>query len=275
VPTLSLPDATLDHDLHGDDGPAVVQLHGLTSSRQRDAVLRVDVATGLPGCRVLRYDARGHGRSTGPSAPEAYTWPALAEDLLRLLEAVFPGEPVHGVGPSMGTGTLLHAVLREPARFAGLSLLIPPAAWGTRTAQARVYEENARLVETEGADALVRAGLDAPRPPAVSPAVPITRPDVAESLLPTLYRGAARTDLPPPGDLASLPVPTLVLGWADDPAHPLSTAARLAGLMPRARLTVAEDPTDVAGWRDRVALQVAEAHLTAPAARGGDASGSR
>ncbi|MDO9357237.1 MAG: alpha/beta fold hydrolase, partial [Solirubrobacteraceae bacterium] len=134
----------------GDSGPLVVQLHGLTSSRERDALLGLDLPMALRGHRVLKYDARGHGRSTGTADPNAYTWPRLADDLLQLLDHVAPDDQVHGVGPSMGSATLLHAALRDPARFASLTLVTPPTAWETRVAIRGTYLINADLVEREG-----------------------------------------------------------------------------------------------------------------------------
>lgn len=65
MPALQVRGAVLDYDITGDDGPLVVQLHGLTSSRARDAQLGLDLGRALRGHRVLRYDARAHGRSTG------------------------------------------------------------------------------------------------------------------------------------------------------------------------------------------------------------------
>ena len=108
MPSLAVRDVVLDHDVAvlgppgAAPGPAVVQLHGLTSSRERDHRLGLDVMRGLAdpaggtGARLLRYDARGHGRSSGSTTPGDYRWDRLAEDLLALLATVFPGEVVHG-----------------------------------------------------------------------------------------------------------------------------------------------------------------------------------
>ncbi|MGX9900305.1 alpha/beta fold hydrolase [Arthrobacter sp. SA17] len=125
MPTFEVPGAELAVSLSDEGGHPVVQLHGLTSSRAHDRVLNLDLGRGLSGTRLLRYDARGHGRSTGRKVPEDYHWQSLADDVLRLLDHWFPGERVHGVGPSMGTGTLLHAASREPDRFSGLTLMVP------------------------------------------------------------------------------------------------------------------------------------------------------
>ncbi|MBF4161996.1 alpha/beta fold hydrolase [Nocardioides acrostichi] len=255
MPTFDVPGATLDVEFSDEGGQPVVQLHGLTSSRYRDRVLDLDLGRGLSGTRLLRYDARGHGRSTGRLVPEDYRWSVLAEDLLRLLDAWFPGEQVHGVGPSMGCGTLLHAAVRDPDRFSGLTLLVPPTAWETRAAKAEDYREAADLVEREGMVAFVEAGRLAPTPPATV-GVPETVPDVREELLPTLLRGAALTDLPAPDALEALRVPTLVLAWVDDPSHPVSTAERLVELIAGSRLRVAETPDDVAGWPARLMYEV-------------------
>ena len=54
-------------------------------------------------------------------------------------------ERVHGVGPSMGTGTPLHAASREPERFTGLTLWCHPTAWETRPAQAATTSCRGRL----------------------------------------------------------------------------------------------------------------------------------
>ncbi len=253
---MTLEATTLDFDVRGDDGPAVVQLHGLTSSRAREDVIAVDLVGELQECRVLRYDARGHGRSKGPQRASAYGWPTLAEDLLALIDHVFPGEGVHGVGSSMGSGTLLHAAPAAPHRFASLTLAIPPTAWETRVAQRAAYEECARTVEHDGVDVLVEAGRAVPHPPAENPDKPVTWPDVETDLLPTVFRGAALTDLPERSVLAALTVPTLVVAWVDDPAHPVSTAEQLHALIPGSSLVIAHQHPDVRRWPGLIAAHV-------------------
>jgi 3-oxoadipate enol-lactonase len=268
VPTLDVTGATLDYEVHGDAGPLVVQLHGLTSSRERDAQLGLDLPRALRDHRVMRYDARGHGNSTGSKDPDDYAWDHLADDLLALLDHAAPGEQVHGVGTSMGSATLLHAALRDPTRFASLTLVVPPTAWETRRAQARTYLVNADLVEREGIGAFVELGLAAPVVPALAEA-PHTEPMVEEALLPTVLRGAASTDMPTPESLQSIEVPTLVLAWGDDPTHPVSTAALLHELLPGSRLVVARTPYGVMAWPGLFADHVTgHAPVSSPAPTG-------
>lgn len=247
MPTFDAVGAQLDYELQGDDGPLVVHLHGLTSSRARDAAMGLDLPAYIRGHRVLRYDARGHGGSTGSAAPADYHWPSLAGDLLALLDHVAPGEQVHGVGPSMGTATLLHAAVREPARFASLTLVVPPTAWESRREQAYRYLAHADLVQREGLEAFIELGNTGPVVPALAEA-PRTLPSVPEELLPIILRGAAATDLPEPDQIATITVPTLLLAWSDDPTHPMSTAKRLRELLPESRLVVARTPYGIMAW---------------------------
>jgi 3-oxoadipate enol-lactonase len=256
VNTFGVPGAELAVELSDEGGHAVVQLHGLTSSRSRDRLLDLDLGRGLSGTRLLRYDARGHGHSTGQPDPAHYRWDVLADDLLRLLDRFFPDEQVHGVGPSMGTATLLHAAVREPERFSGLTLLVPPTAWATRVAKGDDYRAAARLIEEHGLDAFLDVGRLQPVPPATA-GLPDTQPDVDVSLLPSLFRGAASTDLPPPEDISTIDVPTTILAWIDDPSHPLSTAEALLDLLPSAALQVATTTSDVATWPAILAADVA------------------
>ena len=249
--TFAVPGAHLRLEYSDEGGHPVVQLHGLTSSRERDRVLDLDLGRGLSGTRLLRYDARGHGHSTGRPVAADYRWPALAQDLLALLDAWFPGERVHGVGPSMGCATLLHAALQEPGRFSGLTLMVPPTAWETRAAKAHEYERAADLVETRGIGPLLRAQTMAPAPPATAGS-PDTVPDVTMDLLPWVFRGAALSDLPERDELRSLDLPTTVLAWTDDPAHPVSTAEALVDLLPRAALQVASTRAEVDRWPGRL-----------------------
>ncbi|MET9327292.1 alpha/beta hydrolase [Tsukamurella sp. NPDC003166] len=245
--SFDVPGARLAVEYSDEGGRPVVQLHGLTSSRARDRVLDLDLGRGLSGTRLLRYDARGHGRSTGRPVPADYRWPNLADDLLRLLDEWFPGERVHGVGPSMGTGTLLHAAVRDPDRFGGLTLMVPPTAWATRAAKGDEYRAAAAFLEDHGLQAFLAAGEGAPVPPAAV-GHPATVPDVPEALLPALFRGAADSDLPDPAALARLDIPVTLLAWIDDPAHPVSTAEALSRTLPRASLSVARTPQDVRAW---------------------------
>jgi pimeloyl-ACP methyl ester carboxylesterase len=199
------------------------------------------------GRTVVEFDARGHGGSTGRQVPSDYTWPVLADDLLALIDEVSPDDPVDAIGASMGCASILHAVVSAPRRFRRLVLVIPPTAWETRAAIASGYELQARLVEKQGVDALMEFSAGFPNPPAL-PADLVLRPDISDELLPTVFRGAALSDLPPRDRLAVIAQPTLILAWAGDPGHPLSTAEDLLALLPDAELLVAESPKDVARW---------------------------
>jgi pimeloyl-ACP methyl ester carboxylesterase len=239
--------AELDYDITGTDGPLVVQLHGLTSSRERDELLGLNLARALRGHRILRYDARGHGRSSGSLDPDDYGWPSLANDLRELLDHVAPGERVHAVGPSMGAGTLLYAALSDPQRFATLTLVTPPTAWKSRAAQAEAYRASAAAVEDGGIGAFTERDSTAPVPPALADA-PQTRSSVPESLLSSVMRGAAATDLPRKTAIATIETPTLILAWSGDHGHPLTTAHTLHRRLPASQLVIARSPYGIMAW---------------------------
>jgi 3-oxoadipate enol-lactonase len=248
--------AKLAYEISG-DGPMFVQLHGLTSCASREQRAGLDMTLGLDDCRVLRYDARGHGSSTGRAVPEDYLWPRLADDLLGLLDDLAPGEKVHAAGPSMGAATLLYAALADPDRFASLTLLVPPTAWSTRAGQAQTYEKSAELIEDHGIGAFVRVGRQVLPPPALADRPKERVPAVSQELLPSIFRGAGNTDLPTPDEIAKLNVPTLILAWVDDYAHPVSTAERLHQLIPGSQLQIAETPEELDTWPRRVANFIA------------------
>ena len=240
-------------------GPPFVWAHGLTSSRaNEDRGGLFDWSPVVAGGRqVVRYDARGHGRSGGSPDPEAYRWPQLATDLLALLDELGIERAAAG-GASMGCATLLHAAVRAPERFDRLVLVIPPTAWATRADQADQYEASARYVEARGKAAWMAAAEEAPRAAIFAdlPPFPFTA-DIPEDLLPSVLRGAAASDLPAPEAVAVLAHPTLVLAWTGDPGHPESTATRLAELLPAAELHVATRIREVLGWPAQVAAFLA------------------
>jgi 3-oxoadipate enol-lactonase len=252
------------------DGPLVVFAHGMAGDRwylERHGMLDWS-AISRTGRRLVRFDARGHGVSTGgeePLRPDHYTWAELARDLLELVRDIEAGTgvnigvgagtgPIDAIGASMGTGTLLHAAVQAPHRFRRLILSAPPTAWESRTAQAGMYEQAASLIERQGLKAFEAALAQAPVPPVFAnvtgnPA----RLTVSEELLPSILRGAAQSNLPPLSTLATLQVPILLLAWGGDPVHPVSTAQQLAATLPAARLHIADTPEQLQTWGELAA----------------------
>jgi 3-oxoadipate enol-lactonase len=154
----------------------------------------------------------------------------------------------------MGTGTLLHAALARPERFERLVLTAPPTAWETRRAQVDLYSAQAALVEAQGLDALLAMYAQAPIAPIFRdlPDYKIA-PDIPSALLPSVFRGAGLADFPSPDALRSVSQPTLILAWATDPGHPVSSAEKLSELLPHAELHVSETSADIRTWGERAA----------------------
>jgi 3-oxoadipate enol-lactonase len=101
-------------------GRSVVLLHGHTLD------LRVwdEIAPALAGAgfRVIRYDQRGHGRSSSP--PGGYRYGDHAADLAEVITR-FDAAPADVVGLSRGAGIALELAVRQPQLVRGLALIAP------------------------------------------------------------------------------------------------------------------------------------------------------
>jgi len=242
----------------GGTGPQFVWGHGLTSSMASEEQLGlIDWPTVRGVASVLRYDARGHGESESTAAPEPYHWRELAADQLALADALGIDSYVAG-GASMGCATALHAAVIAPQRIEGLVLMIPPTAWESRPAQRRSYEISASLVEAGDLDTLIAGSRSAPIPDPLSKiaqwrdSMELAVRSADPVRLARVFRGAALADLPTAADISTISVPVLIMAWTGDPGHPISTAERLAELLPQAQLLVATRFRDLAAWTPAV-----------------------
>ncbi len=236
--------------------------HGLTQSRDLENRFALvdwnDVAA-----RVLRYDARGHGLSESTPDLDSYTWEQLAHDQLALADHAGIDAYIAG-GASMGCATALHAAVIAPERIDGLILVIPPTAWETRAAQAGVYEQGAKAVETYGVEAVIKASAMVPPPdPFVDdPDFASRRADGMRSWDPErlahAMRGATGAQFPDREAVAAITCPTTVLAWTGDDGHPVGTAEELGRLIPHADVHLASTPEEIATWTAIVAHLVIE-----------------
>jgi len=250
---LTVEGATIAYQFTGSGSPRGYA-HGVPLSR--DAVRRLDLididALGA-GHRMLAYDQRGHGRSTGRPVAEDYRFENASRDLLALA-ALDLDESIDFTGSSLGAAAALYAAITAPHRFRRLVLMIPPAAWELAGQAQRWYLNNADDIETRGAAAWRERWARAEPLPIFAdyPKFDLT-PDVADELLAPIFRGVGMSDLPPTEAVATVSHPTLILTWDTDPMHPVSTAERLHELIPDSALHVSTSVDDIKTWTSRIA----------------------
>src|SRR6185295_10662271 len=104
-------------------GPTVLLAHGFGGSARN---FGPQMRALKDGYRVVRYDARGHGRSDAPTELSAYSPALFVDDMRRVLDEVGAQTAVVG-GLSMGSGIALRFALAHPARVRGLVLSAFPA----------------------------------------------------------------------------------------------------------------------------------------------------
>ncbi|MGN6742033.1 MAG: alpha/beta fold hydrolase [Amnibacterium sp.] len=256
---LDRPSARIAYSTSGpeDAGPALLVAHSLATSRQWEDEAAVFDWTPVTaaGSRLVRYDTRGHGESTGEPDPEQYRWSFLAGDLLALAAEVSADRPVDALGESTGCGVVVRAALQAPDRFRRLVLAAPPTSFESRAAQAELYLAAAEMIELRGVEAWQRLVSVAPPAPILREGGWTRSPHVAvrDRLVPSVLRGAAASTFPDGAALAAVTQPTLILAWETDFSHPLETAEFLAEHLPNAVLEVARTPDDIRGWGSRAA----------------------
>jgi 3-oxoadipate enol-lactonase len=138
------------------EGPPAAPVVALVNSLATDLTLwDAQVPALTPTFRVLRYDARGHGKSAAPAGP--YSLDLLADDLMGLL-AKLGVKRAHLAGVSLGGLTAMQAALRHPARVGSIVACdcradMPPEF-------ARGIDDRNALVRREGMQAIVNAMVE-------------------------------------------------------------------------------------------------------------------
>jgi pimeloyl-ACP methyl ester carboxylesterase len=209
---------------------------------------------------LVRYDARGHGGSEGGEAPDDYTWERMAGDMLNVADWAAAGTGARQVilgGISMGAATALEAAVQRPDQVAGLVLALPPTAWETRPRQAAIYRRMSWFSGLLGAAPYrLLDWLPSPvRDDGLSRLAMATVKGLAKSdprTVQSVLQGAAASDMPARSVLRELRVPTLILAWTDDRAHPVSTARALADHLPDVRGFDIASPREPPDWSRQI-----------------------
>ncbi|MGH3253338.1 MAG: alpha/beta fold hydrolase [Trebonia sp.] len=146
---ITVDGGTVWADDSGGDGPPLVLLHpGVGDSRIWDPVLAALTAT----YRVIRYDARGYGRSPAPTVKFS-----LLRDLVAVLDH-YDVRRAAFVGCSQGGASSLGLVLDQPDRVSALVLLCPGIPGFRPSAESA--DEDEELATAYGA-ALAAGDVDA------------------------------------------------------------------------------------------------------------------
>jgi len=195
--------------------------------------------------RVLRYDTRGHGKSSAPAGD--YSFAQLAGDVAGLLDHLDIAQ-ADFCGLSMGGPTGLQLALDHPQRVRKLILSNTAARIGSADGW------SARIA------AVAQNGLHAMAPGLVerwlSPAYRAAEPGLTQVLVDMLRRTpdagyssncAALRDADLRGRLGEIKAPTLVIAGTQDPAATPQDGRELAAGIAGARY-VELDTSHIANW---------------------------
>jgi pimeloyl-ACP methyl ester carboxylesterase len=237
------------------EGTPVVLLHGLTATRRY--VVMGSRSLERSGHRVVAYDARGHGASTGPGDPDAYDYDDLVEDLRAVMDDRGIDRAVL-VGASMGAHTAVRMALDHPERVAGLVIATPAFDPGEdRDEGLERWDALSEGLRSGGVDGFVEAYGDPQVPEQWKDTIDKVlrqrlgaheHPDAVADALHAVPRSRPFESWDELGEIA---VPTVVVASRDDadPGHPYAIGERYAEAIPEAELRSEEPGSSPLAWQ--------------------------
>lgn len=186
--------------------------------------------------RVIRYDARGHGRSDAPAGP--YSLEQLASDLLTILDTV-QVQQANICGLSLGGQVTLWLLAHRPDRIYRAVCANTAAKIGVES----MWNERIERVRTGGMSAIRDAGVARFLSESFRHEHPQTAQWLGDMLLATPPNGyiaacQAVRDADLRGDVTRITSPVLIIGSTLDESTPASQAHDLHQSIPGSRLVV-------------------------------------
>ena len=231
MPFVDLPGVRLHYSFAGPAGaPALVLSNSLgTNFSMWDA----QAPAFERRFRLLRYDMRGHGKSSAPPPP--YTVSELAQDALALADSLNIAR-FHFCGLSIGGMIGMAIALQAPARLHKLILSNTSPKIGSD----EFWNSRIQTVETKGMKEVARAVTARWFTPAFQSSTPekvASAIEVLESLDPQGYVGGctAVRDFDFRANVRQIRTPTLVIAGTHDPAATPADGRLLAEQIPAAR----------------------------------------
>jgi pimeloyl-ACP methyl ester carboxylesterase len=237
------------------EGTPVVLLHGLTATRRY--VVMGSRALERSGHRVVTYDARAHGASTGAEDPDAYDYDDLVEDLRAVMDDRGIDRAVL-VGASMGAHTAVRMALDHPERVAGLVIATPAFdPEEDREAGLERWDALSEGLRTGGVDGFVEAYGDPQVPEQWKETIDKVlrqrlaaheHPDAVADALHAVPRSRPFESW---DELAEIAVPTVVVASRDDadPGHPYAIGEHYAEAIADAELRSEEPGSSPLAWQ--------------------------
>jgi 3-oxoadipate enol-lactonase len=188
--------------------------------------------------RILRYDSRGHGRSSANHGP--YTVSMLASDVLLLLDELGVAR-AHFCGISMGGLVGQYLAVYHPERIGNLVLSNTAAKIGTLAK----YDRRIRDVTNAGISAVVDevlAGWFRDRFRSMQPSIVASLADALRQTSPEGYIGCCQAirDADLSEDVERIKAPTLIIAGTEDQATTLAASQFLHQKIQGSQLIVLE-----------------------------------
>jgi 3-oxoadipate enol-lactonase len=222
------------------DGPETATPVVLHHSLAMNLSLWDELAAALaPKYRVVRFDARGHGKTEASKAP--YSFELLSNDVVGLMDHLKVGK-AHFIGLSMGGMVGQYLGLLHPDRFASLTLAstssrVPPE--GRQLWQQRVKDTREKGIESQVQVAIPRWVTEANK---------VAKPEVVARLTKNLLGtsvegfcgwGSAISTLDITDRLKTITLPTQVIVGEEDPGTPPAAARAIHNEIKGSTLIVA------------------------------------
>ena len=218
MPMLEKGDVRLHYEQSGAvKGPVLVLANSLGSNLHMwDKVL----PSLEKSFQILRYDTRGHGKSSVPPPP--YSIQQLGGDLLLLMDHLSIYR-AHLCGLSLGGLVSMWLGIYSPERFERLIFANTAARIGTRDG----WEQRIAMVQSSGMDGLALQTVERWITPAYREQHPAEMETIRQMLAatnPTGYCGccAALRDTDLRGEISAIEAPCMVITGTHDPATPPS-----------------------------------------------------